>query len=88
MPRRRKLKPEFEKLISICKKDVELITAKIHDIDEEDILEEYKEAFTPVLQQYLNLSEAYKTIGYNDDVQAIYDDYKSKINQFESEYEI
>ena len=35
--RRRKLSPELEKNISLAKKQIELITAIIHDIDEEDI---------------------------------------------------
>ena len=38
--RRRKLSPELEKNISLAKKQIELITAIIHDIDEEDIQEE------------------------------------------------
>ena len=40
--RRRKLSPELEKNISLAKKQIELITAIIHDIDEDDIQEEYK----------------------------------------------
>ena len=38
--RRRKLSPELEKNISLAKKQIELITAIIHDIDEEDKIEE------------------------------------------------
>ena len=40
--KRRKLSPELEKNISLAKKQIELITAIIHDIEEEDIQEEYK----------------------------------------------
>ena len=51
--RRRKLSPELEKHISLAKKQIELITAIIHDIDEEDIQEEYKAAFLPVMGRLL-----------------------------------
>ena len=43
--RRRKLNKDFEKSIAKAKKEIELITAKIHDIYDEDIQGEYKTAF-------------------------------------------
>ena len=86
--RRRKLSPEFEKLISLSKKDIELITAKIHDIDEEEIQDEYKTAFTPVLQEYMNLENSYKQIGFNSDVENVYKRYIKLLQVFSNEYEI
>ena len=42
MPKkRRKLNKDFEKKIYSSKKNVELVLAKIHDIDDEDIQKEY-----------------------------------------------
>ena len=64
--RRRKLSPELEKNISLAKKEIELITAIIHDIDEEDIQEEYMSAFLPVMSTYMSLDQMYKELGLND----------------------
>ena len=50
--RRRKLSPELEKKISLAKKQIELITAIIHDINDDDIQEEYKSAFLPVMAAF------------------------------------
>ena len=89
MPKkRRKLNPELEKNIAIAKKEVELITAKIHDIYDEDIQEEYKKAFLQVVSLYMALDQAYKQIGYNDDVIGLYTEYNTKLDSFKSEYEI
>ena len=46
--RRRKLSKEYEKLISISNKDIELILAKINDIYDDDIRGEYAIAFAPI----------------------------------------
>ncbi len=86
--RRRKLSPELEKNISLAKKEIELITAIIHDIDEEDILEEYKSAFLPVMSVYMSLDQMYKDVGFNDDTSNLYAMYLSKLEKFKSEYEI
>ncbi len=89
MPKkRRKLNSDFEKLIAKSKKETELITAKIHDIDEEEIQDEYKSAFTAVLQEYMNLEEAYKTVGFNEDVENIYKSYLLLMEKFTDEFEI
>ena len=86
--RRRKLSPELEKNISLAKKQIELITAIIHDIDEEDIQEEYKSAFLPVMSAYMSLEQMYKEIGFNDDTSNLYTLYLSNLNKFKAEYEV
>ncbi len=89
MPRRRrKLSPELEKNISLAKKQVELITAIIHDINEEDIQEEYKSAFLPVMSSYMSLDQLYKEIGFNDDTNNLYNQYLTNLDKFKNEYEI
>jgi len=86
--RRRKLSKEFEKLIALAKKDIELITAKIHDIEEDEILDEYKTAFTPVLKCYMIIDHSYKEVGYNEDIENFYKDYLYQMQKFTGEYEI
>ena len=86
--RRRKLSPELEKNISLAKKQIELITAIIHDIDEEDILEEYKSAFLPVMSTYMSLDQMYKEVGFNEETTSLYKLYLSNLEKFKSEYEI
>lgn len=86
--RRRKLSPELEKNISLAKKQVELITAIIHDINEEDIQEEYKSAFLPVMSSYMSLDQLYKEVGFNDDTNNIYKQYLAQLDKFKNEYEI
>ena len=86
--RRRKLSPELEKNISLAKKQVELITAIIHDINEEDIQEEYKRAFLPVMTSYMSLDQLYKDIGFNDDTINLYNEYLANLDKFKNEYEL
>ena len=50
--KRRKLNKEFEKNIYSSKKNVELVLAKIYDIDDEDIQKEYMSAFNGVVYFY------------------------------------
>ena len=86
--RRRKLSPELEKNISFAKKQIELITAIIHDIDEEDILEEYKSAFLPVMSTYMSLDQMYKEVGFSEETTNLYNLYLSNLEKFKSEYEV
>ena len=86
--RRRKLSPELEKDISLAKKQIELITAIIHDIDEDDIQEEYKSAFLPVMSAYMSLEQLYKELGFNEDTTNLYRLYLSNLEKFKSEYEL
>ena len=58
MPKkRRKLNKEFEKKIYSSKKNVELVLAKIYDIDDEDIQKEYMSAFNEVVYLYDELKQ-------------------------------
>ena len=86
--RRRKLSPELEKNISLAKRQIELITAIIHDIDEEDIQEEYKSAFLPLMSTYMSLDKMYKEFGLNEDTTNLYQDYLSNLDRFKNEYEL
>ena len=86
--RRRKLNPELEKNISLAKKQIELITAIIHDIDEEDIQEEYKSAFLAVMTSYISLDNMYKEIGFNEDTINLYNIYLTNLKNFKNEYEL
>ena len=89
MPKkRRKLNKDFEKSISEAKRSVELIQAKIHDIQEDDIQAEYAEAFLPVKQLIINLDSFYKTDGYNDTADKLYEQYSIYLKAFKDEYEI
>ena len=86
--KRRKLSPELEKNISLAKKQIELITAIIHDIDEDDIQEEYKSAFLPVMSTYMSLDQMYKDVGFNENTSNLYELYLSNLEKFKSEYEL
>ena len=86
--RRRKLNPELEKNISLAKKQVELITAMIHDIDDEDIQDEYKSAFLPVMSTYMSLDQMYTQLGFNEETNNLYTLYLSHLDRFKSEYEL
>ena len=86
--RRRKLSPEMEKNISLAKKQIELITAIIHDIEEEDIIEEYKSAFLPVMSTYMSLDQIYNEVGFNEETNNLYKLYLSNLEKFKSEYEL
>ena len=50
--KRRKLNKDFERKIYSSKKNVELVLAKIYDIDDEDIQKEYMGAFNKVVYLY------------------------------------
>ncbi len=86
--RRRKLNPGLEKNISLAKKEIELITAIIHDIDEDDIQEEYKSAFLPVMSAYMSLDQMYKDVGFNDETTNLYQLYITNLEKFKNEYEL
>ena len=55
--KRRKLNKDFERKIYSSKKNVELVLAKIYDIDDEDIQKEYMKAFNKVVYLYDELKE-------------------------------
>ena len=86
--KRRKLNKDFEKIIHSSKKNVELVLAKIYDIDDEDIQKEYITAFNEVVNLYDQLNEDYEKEGFNDKSDEFLNNYKMAFNLFESEFEI
>ena len=86
--KRRKLNKDFEKKIYSSKKNVELVLAKIYDIDDEDIQKEYITAFKEVVNLYDQLNEDYEKEGFNDKSDEFLQNYKMSFNLFESEFEI
>ena len=86
--KRRKLNKEFERKIYSSKKSVELVLAKIYDIDDEDIQKEYVSAFKKVVSFYDEIKEDYEEKGFNDNSEELLTNYKKAFNLFESEFEI
>ena len=86
--KRRKLNKDFEKKIYSSKKNVELVMAKIYDIDDEDIQKEYLSAFKEVVYLYDELKQDYENQGFNDNSEVLLTSYKTAFNLFESEFEI
>ena len=86
--KRRKLNKDFEKKIYSSKKNVELVLAKIYDIDDEDIQKEYISAFNKVVNLYDELKEDYEQQGYKDNSEELLTKYQKAFNLFESEFEI
>ena len=86
--KRRKLNKDFEKKIYSSKKNVELVMAKIYDIDDEDIQKEYIRAFNGVVHFYDELKINYEQQGFNDVSEELLSNYKNAFNLFESEFEI
>ena len=86
--KRRKLNKDFEKKIILSNKNVELVLAKIYDIDDEDIQKEYMSAFNIVVSVYDALKVDYEQLGFNDNSEELLINYKNAFNLFESEFEI
>ena len=89
MPKkRRKLNKDFEKKIYSSKKNVELVLAKIYDIDDEDIQKEYMSAFNEVVNLYNVIKNDYELIGFHDNSDNLLVEYNQAFSIFESEFEI
>tara|TARA_Y100000589_G_scaffold283499_1_gene281616 strand:- start:2045 stop:2314 length:270 start_codon:yes stop_codon:yes gene_type:complete len=89
MPKkRRKLNKNYEKVIYSSKKKIELILAKIYDINDEDIQKEYITAFGKVVDLYETLNSDYELLGFHEESEVLNQKYQEAITQFESEYEI
>ena len=86
--KRRKLNKDFEKEIYSSKKNVELVLAKIYDIDDEDIHKEYMSAFNGVVFLYDELKKNYEEEGFNDNSEVLLTKYNNAFKLFESEFEI
>ena len=86
--KRRKLNKDFERKIYSSKKNIELVLAKIYDIEDEDIQKEYISGFNRIVNLYERLKEDYDQLGFNDSSEVLFTNYKNAFNLFESEYEI
>lgn len=86
--KRRKLNKEMEAEIAAAHKKVEFISAMIRDITEEDIQNEYAEAFAQVHLAAKQLDELYKIEGFTEQTEAILASYKDMLTSFEEEYEL
>ncbi|MBO8233672.1 hypothetical protein HA151_03970 [Prochlorococcus marinus XMU1419] len=86
--KRRKLNKDFEKKIYSSKKNVELVLAKIFDINDEDIQKEYMSAFNKVVFLYDELKGDYEQLGFNDNSEGLLTRYQNAFDHFESEFEI
>ena len=89
MPKkRRKLDKNFERIIYSAKKRIELILAKIYDINDEDIQKEYMAAFQEVVNLFDSLNIDYDDLGFNENSELLNNKFQDGIAKFESEYEI
>ena len=86
--KRRKLNKDFEKKIYSSKKNVELVLAKIYDIDDEDIQKDYFSSFNKVVFLFEQLKDDYESIGFNEDSEKLMANYQNSFNLFASEFEI
>ena len=86
--KRRKLNKDFEMKIYSSKKNVELVLAKIYDIDDEDIQNEYMSAFKGVVNLYDELKQDYEHQGFNENSEDLLSNYRNAFELFESEFEI
>ena len=86
--KRRKLNKDFEKKIYTSKKNVELVLAKIYDIDDEDIQKEYVIAFRVVEELFVELKEDYEKLGFNNNSEEFLENYNNAFDNFKSEFEI
>ena len=85
---RRKLSAPFEREIALASKDVELINAKIHDIRDDDIREEFARDFFPIKQTLAHVSQSYTKVGISPDLEQLMKDFHSMYSNFISEYEV
>ena len=89
MPKkRRKLNKEMEADMAAAKRKIELISALINDIRDEDIQGEYLEAVGQVRSAVVNLVAKYTTDGFCEETEGLLALYKGLIDQFEADYEL
>lgn len=86
--RRRKLSPEHDKKIDLLKKHVELLSAKIGDIRNDSLREEFADGFRPVLNAWGFLRGEYDAHGLTDDLLEGFGRYQLELQKFEEEYEL
>jgi len=89
MPKkRRKLNKEMEADMAAAKRKIELISALINDIRDEDIQGEYLEAFGQVRSAVVNLVAKYTTDGFCEETEGLLALCKSLVDLFEADYEL
>ena len=89
MPKkRRKLNKEMEADMATAKRKIELISALINDIRDEEIQGDYLEAFGQVRSAVVNLVAKYTTDGFCEETEGLLALYKGLIDQFEADYEL
>ena len=89
MPKkRRKLNKEMEADMAAAKRKIELISALINDIRDEDIQGEYLEAFGQVRSAVGKLVAKYTTDCFCEENEGLLALYKGLIDQFEADYEL
>ena len=89
MPKkRRKLNKQMEAEMATAKRKIELISALINDIRDEEIQGEYLEAFGQVRSAVVNLVAKYSTDGFCEETEGLLALYEGLIDQFEADYEL
>ncbi|WP_353292601.1 hypothetical protein [Synechococcus sp. M16CYN] len=89
MPKkRRKLSKEMEADMTAAKRKIELISALINDIRDEEIQEEYMSAFIHIRSVVVNLVAKYTTDGFCRETESLLSSYQELIKNFEEEYEL
>ena len=86
--KRRKLNKDFEKVINSAKKKIELILAKIFDINDEDIQKEYMASFSSVVKLYELIKNNYDLTGFNEHSEDLMRNFNEAFSKFELEHEI
>jgi hypothetical protein len=86
--KRRKLNKEMEAEMVVAQRKVELMTAKIRDIRDEDIQNEFAQAFAQVHASLSHLIEAYRVKGFCDETEGTLALYNGLMARFEEEYEL
>jgi len=86
--KRRKLSKDMEAEIKAAQKKVEFVSAMIRDIREEDIQNEYAEAFSRVHAACTHLAQLYVTDGVTEESEGTLALYKGLLSRFEEEYEL
>ena len=85
--KRRKLSAEHDKKIVLLKRDVDLFIAKIGDIRDDELREEFKAGYLPVVNAWAFLRGEYDANGYTEDLLKGFERYDQELEKFNSEYE-
>jgi hypothetical protein len=85
--KRRKLSSEHDKKIVLLRRDVELFIAKIGDIRDDELREEFKAGYRPVVNSWAFLRSEYDTNGFTEDLLNGFERYDLELEKFNSDYE-